>query len=420
MSRALVIQLARFGDLLQTKRLISSLASCEVHICLDASLVPLAGLVYPDAVLHPVTAHATAGEQSMSQFLAANRPVLARMRNICFDEIYNLNFSGLNLAVSRLFDTSRVRGHASLDSQPVKDSWMQMGFRWSRNRGPWGINLMDFWGHLAPDPIPGEMVNPAAVPGGQGLGVVMAGRHARRSLPVQVLVRAAQAALGRCRGTDLVLLGSASEEPAAREFTAQLPASLQGRVQNLAGRTDWAGLVEAVSPLDAVLTPDTGTMHLAAHLGVPVLATFLSSAWCFETGPYGTGHQVFQALAHCAPCLESRPCDHDTLCLAPFEDRAFLRALAGRLDDFPARDGLVVLESGFDALGATCTPLAGHDPFQDERRRFRDFLARHLGLGHALPPQGQTASQLYLERDWMAPARPGGSPSPCQRCPERT
>ena len=36
--------------------------------------------------------------------------------------------------------------------------------------------------------------------------------------------------------------------------------------------------------LDVLLTPDTGIMHLAAHLGVPVFAFFLSSAWCHETG----------------------------------------------------------------------------------------------------------------------------------------
>ena len=38
-----------------------------------------------------------------------------------------------------------------------------------------------------------------------------------------------------------------------------------------------------------IVTNDTGTMHLAAGLGVPVLALFLATAQPWDTGPYREG-----------------------------------------------------------------------------------------------------------------------------------
>ena len=54
----LVIQLARFGDLVQTKRLIRTLcARGETHLCVDAGLRDLAALLYPEAVIHAIPVH---------------------------------------------------------------------------------------------------------------------------------------------------------------------------------------------------------------------------------------------------------------------------------------------------------------------------------------------------------------------------
>ena len=55
--RYLVIQLARFGDLLQTKRLLRSLqADGEVHLLVDDSLKSLAHIVYPGIEVHGIAA----------------------------------------------------------------------------------------------------------------------------------------------------------------------------------------------------------------------------------------------------------------------------------------------------------------------------------------------------------------------------
>lgn len=402
MRRFLVIQLARFGDLVQSKRLTRSLAAsgnAEVHLCIDGSLIDLARLVYPEATVHAIVAHGAGAPSSMAEILERNRRAFAALAALRFDEVYNLNYSGLSFALSRLFPPESVRGYVSDAGQEIKDAWTALAFRWMRRREAAALNLADFWAHFAPKPIPPEEVNPPARPKGGGLGVVLAGRNQRRSLPPRVLAEVAQAAAASHGFPRLVLLGSKAELPMAKEVLAALRPAVAERTESLCGRTGWRELIEAVAGLDLLLTPDTGSMHLAAHLGTPVMAFFLSSAWCPETGPYGLGHTVWQAVTPCAPCLEAAPCNQDLSCLSPFAKPEFLRLLAGK----GAGDGLALagLHSTLDSLGATWEPFHGNLPFASERARFRLFLMRHLGLSSEGAADAEMAGQFYLERDWM-------------------
>lgn len=425
--RQLVIQLARFGDLVQTKRLLLSLLAepgAEVHLCLDQSLAPLAALVYPGVVLHPVTAHGTAlaklpATEQARALLSANIPAFRELARLDFQRVYNLNFSPLNFRVVSLFDPGAVRGHVWENGQEAVGQWARMAMRWSSMRRI-GLNIADFWAWHHPDPVaPGE-VNPATQGRGGGLGVVLAGRESRRSLPPKELAGLVCALLDtNCvkGGQMITLLGSAAEAKAAYQLLRELPPKRAGQIKNLCGGTDWKGLQEVVGGLDLLLTPDTGTMHLAAALGVPVLATFLSSAWCSETGPYGLGHRVFQAVADCSPCLESQLCELEVACLKPFGAARLTRYLStGMASHLPG--GLLDLDTALDGLGVTCLPRAGADSSAPLRARFREFLARHLCAGGAWDSSSvqEFAERLYSERDWMVPDQESSSGRHGQDC----
>ncbi|NDV19142.1 ADP-heptose--LPS heptosyltransferase [Pseudodesulfovibrio sp. JC047] len=406
MKKYLVIQLARFGDLIQTKRLIQSLASCqnsEVHLCLDTSLAPLARLVYPHVIIHPITAHGTGRNAStmLQRLLIDNRQTFASLQALDFDTIYNLNFSGLNFRLAALFDAKKVRGYSWRNGQECTETWPAMAMRWSSLRRL-GINLMDFWAGYCPERIKPESVNPPATPKGNGIGVVLAGRESRRSLPPTTLATIVST-LGTVQKTDsIVLLGGQTEQAAGHAVFKNLSPALQKKTRNLAGKTDWNDLVEIVDSLDVLMTPDTGTMHLAAHLGTPVMAFFLSSAWCFETGPYGAGHTVYQAITHCLPCLETRPCELDVACLAPFESPEFKRFLVTRKKEH-LPDNLIKFQSDFDTLGQIYTPLAGTDSDTASRTVFRNFIAQYLlKTGTQFQADEQVfAQRIQREKDWM-------------------
>jgi ADP-heptose:LPS heptosyltransferase len=404
MQRHLIIQLARLGDLIQTKRLVLSAArEAEVHLCFDHSLVPVARQVYPNAVVHPIHAHKKPGI-SPGEAAARNMPVFAELRAVGFDRVYNLNYSGLSFALSTLFDPDSVRGYRQVAGQRLRDRWCDLAFRWAKERRT-SMNLCDFWAYFSPNPAPAPEVNPAASPKGGGLGVVLSGRHARRSLPPDVLAPIAAALWSAGGRKPLTLLGSAAERPAARALRKQLPPAVNAAVEDLAGKTDLDELMDVVAGLDGVLTPDTGGMHLAAHLGVPVTAFFLSSAWAFETGPVGEGHVVWQATAECAPCLESEPCPWDLACLRPFASPEFLRLAVTRRAEH-AVAGAAGLRTGFDELGAAYEAFAGEAPQTEDRRRLREFLAFHLGRRDVPGDRAAAvANRVYCERDWMTQPR---------------
>ncbi|MBD5539059.1 MAG: glycosyltransferase family 9 protein [Desulfovibrio sp.] len=423
MANILVIQAARFGDLVQSKRLILSLAAQgTVHLAVDAGLAELARLLHPGVTVHPCAFHA----HDEARAVAENLPAMAELRALKPDLVYNCNFSGLTGALCRLFAPETVIGYRPAPVSAgglLRSPWARLAFRLSRRRRISPLNLVDFWAWFAPAPIAPELVNPAALPRGRGLGVALAGREARRSLPVPVLAEVVKTLAGLLGNPRIVLLGSAGESPAAHKLLRRLPQKLAARTEDLSGKTDWGGLMDAVSGLDALVTPDTGLMHLAAHLGVPVVAFFLSSAWCHETGPYGLGHTVWQSAPGCAPCLESAPCPHNVACLEVFRDAGFARQLA-RVFTGGARavpngpelpPGLQCWQSDLDGLGARLRLAGGEDADAFLRTGARAMLAEWLDLapGAVAAPQPASPSQsgelrrlhetLLPDPEWMLP-----------------
>lgn len=414
MKHYLVIQLARFGDLIQTKRLLATLCAREnaaVHLCVDNSLQSLAQIVYPEVTIHGVTAHGTGGggQDAARSVLLDNRHAFSTLTSLNFETIYNLNFSPLNFRLAALFDSDKVEGYAWKNGQEIIRTWPAMAMRWSDYRRV-SINLVDFWAGYCSDMIAPDKVNPVASPNGGGIGVVLAGRESRRSLPVEVLSNLVSTMAQTSGANHIQLLGGPNEAAAGQAVLKQLPAGVQARTRNLAGKTEWADLVDVVGSLDLLMTPDTGTMHLAAHLGTPVHAFFLSSAWCFETGPYGAGHTVYQGLTSCLPCLESQPCPYSVKCLQGFADPLFQRFMATRKPEhLPER--MLVLNSSFDDLGQTYEAMAGVDPDTGQREQFRAFMADYL-LGTDVDepgPESLFAQRAFREKDWIADRRPGST-----------
>ncbi len=86
-----------------------------------------------------------------------------------------------------------------------------------------------------------------------------------------------------------------------------------GPLTYLAGQTTLAQLITELRTCDLLLTNDTGTMHLAAHLGIPVVALFGSTEPSL-TGPPGTGHRILRHHVECSPCF-LRDCPREFRCM---------------------------------------------------------------------------------------------------------
>jgi len=97
------------------------------------------------------------------------------------------------------------------------------------------------------------------------------------------------------------------------EIGDQIVAAIGDHCVNRIGRTTLDQLIDELRECRLVLTNDTGTMHLASLLGVPVVAIFGSTEPRL-TGPLGNGHIVLRHHVECSPCF-LRECPIDFRCM---------------------------------------------------------------------------------------------------------
>ncbi len=115
-----------------------------------------------------------------------------------------------------------------------------------------------------------------------------------------------------------VIFGGPADAPLADKMETELLARGISRssLVRLAGRTSLRELCAALSVCRVLLTNDTGPMHVAAALGVPVVVPFGSTSPEL-TGPGLPGdprHRLLRSEAPCAPCFR-RECPIDFRCL---------------------------------------------------------------------------------------------------------
>jgi heptosyltransferase-2 len=110
-------------------------------------------------------------------------------------------------------------------------------------------------------------------------------------------------------GTSVVLMGSAPECPLAEEIEA----AMRGKAVNLAGRTTVRELMSLLSLCSFLVTNDSGPMHVAAALGVPLAAIFGPTDW-LTTSPWTDKARIVRVGVDCSPCM-LRECDRGHECM---------------------------------------------------------------------------------------------------------
>lgn len=97
-------------------------------------------------------------------------------------------------------------------------------------------------------------------------------------------------------GENFLLFGTANDAP----ITAAVAAGFGERVENLAGRTSLADYGARLRGCRRLVTNDTGGMHLANVLGVPLIALF-GPTNPLRTGPVFAAPVIILQPPGCAP-----------------------------------------------------------------------------------------------------------------------
>jgi heptosyltransferase II len=106
-----------------------------------------------------------------------------------------------------------------------------------------------------------------------------------------------------------ILFGTAQDAATGEQISKALGDCCSNRI----GQTTVDQLIGELHKCRLLLTNDTGTMHLAAFLGVPVVAIFGSTEPRL-TGPLGEDHVILRHHVECSPCF-LRQCPIDFRCM---------------------------------------------------------------------------------------------------------
>lgn len=107
-------------------------------------------------------------------------------------------------------------------------------------------------------------------------------------------------------GVKVVLTGG----PGELEIGADIARGMYSQALNLIGRTSVRELMAVLGRCRLVVTNDSGPMHIAAALGVPIVAVFGPTDHT-TTSPLGDRCRIVRHPVDCAPCmLRECPIDH--------------------------------------------------------------------------------------------------------------
>lgn len=117
-------------------------------------------------------------------------------------------------------------------------------------------------------------------------------------------------------------------DEAGASLTQEICKGLGPRAIDLAGKTSLRDLIACISLCDRFLTNDSGPMHIAAALQIPLVALF-GSTNDTTTGPYQHG-TVIHKHVECSPCY-LRTCPIDFRCMKRIEADEVYKKVSGGL-----------------------------------------------------------------------------------------
>jgi len=105
------------------------------------------------------------------------------------------------------------------------------------------------------------------------------------------------------QGWQVWLFGSKSDHPVGEQIRERLIPGLREESVNLAGETSLAEAIDLMSCADAVVSNDSGLMHVAAALNRPLVAVYGSTSPGF-TPPLASQVEVVRLGIECSPCFD--------------------------------------------------------------------------------------------------------------------
>ena len=337
--QVLILNITRMGDLVQMGTLLSRLQEewpgVAVDVIVDrrfaavASLLPgLRDIITYD--FHALIDDSRAAVKSVTALYADlatwARPLVERRYN----RIINLTFNRPSALLASYIGAPDIRGaRCAWDGESViENPWMAYFTDMHHFRAMNRFNLVDVYalGGSGPGtyaPLSAQVTTAArewaqhfltAAPetATEWIAVQAGASDVMKAWRPEHFGRTLAHLSARWKG-GIALIGTPAEQDTiAQVVRVYREAGGRNPVLNAAGQTTLEQLVGLLAECRLLLTNDTGPMHLAVGVQVPVIDLSVGHVDFRETGPYGSGHWVVQPELECAPCGFDQVCAHQT------------------------------------------------------------------------------------------------------------
>ena len=105
------------------------------------------------------------------------------------------------------------------------------------------------------------------------------------------------------RGWQVLILGSQADIETGVALVNAVSAEQQSKVHNLCGKTQLEDAIDLLATADAVVSNDSGLMHITAALQTPLIAIYGPTSPNF-TPPLSNNAQLVQLEVECGPCFQ--------------------------------------------------------------------------------------------------------------------
>jgi len=391
--RALVVQLARLGDLIQSLPAIAALQAqpqiAAVDVLCAAPLASLASCMtgVDRALSWDVPRWHAWAERWVRDPQAVAVEIEAYLKTVMpkpYEIACNLNQHRRAIVAATLVSERVVgpgeRGPLSIELPPWADYLRHV----ARDRGANRVHLADVFcglcGIMPPGSAPRLRMPTIDLPAdlssigkGRGLWVAIAvgAGEGERCVPPVVWRDWIRAFLDANGEGHVILIGSHTDRERAGAIQDGLSSLCLGRIWDCTGRTTLMETAALLARCGWVVGSDTGPLHLGAAVGTRAMGFYFARARVHETGPYGQGHWTWQAQSQ-----EERPTAVDVAKIERWPIVESVRLLVE--GNATACDGWRLWQSALDRFGVyQVAEDAGSDsgePREDVWRRVHQPL----------------------------------------------
>jgi ADP-heptose:LPS heptosyltransferase len=331
MTRILVVQFCRLGDILQTTPLLRGLrrkypdAEIVLGVLDGFAHAPVPTHLYDRLAIFPFDGLGTAGDAPAPGWQTAARIVRSFVHSLGdapFNLVLNLTGSPTANLLSAIVPSNRVEGGviAPDRTRVVRGEWMIYFWSSLLARSQGAINLVDLFRLAGGVPADARGLEIAVAKTDEAFAAEWL---ATRGIADEPLIAvqlgasderkrwspesfAAMANLLPASTGRLLFVGANNERPLVEHAVARLDRT----ALNALGETTVPQLAALLARCRLLLTNDTGTMHVAAAVGTRIVDLSTGPVFVHETGPYAEGSLAIEPASGCFPCVAGAVCHH--------------------------------------------------------------------------------------------------------------